>query len=46
LSTASDELLALLHVQMRDIAQELMQHERIDHTLQVSGLVNEACLKL
>jgi len=44
--SAGNELFAHLHVQMRDTARELIQHERADHTLQVSGLVNEACLKL
>lgn len=45
-AVAQNQLFALLHQQMGDMAQNLMRQERPDHTLQASGLVNEACLKM
>jgi RNA polymerase sigma factor (TIGR02999 family) len=44
--TATEELFQSLHSQMRVAAQALMFHERADHTLQPSALVNEAVVKL
>ncbi len=43
---ARDSVFSLLHGQLRQYAYQLMRHERPDHTLQASALVNEACLKL
>jgi len=45
-AAARDSLFGLLHQHMRGLANSLMRQERTDHTLQASGLVNEACLKL
>lgn len=44
--TARDSLFSELTDQLRAQARGLMKHERADHTLQATALVNEACLKL
>jgi RNA polymerase sigma factor (TIGR02999 family) len=45
-SRAADELLPLVYGKLRALAAELMQRERVDHTLQPTALVHEAYLKL
>ena len=45
-SRAADRLLPLLYDRLRALAQELMQQERLGHTLQATALVHEAYLKL
>lgn len=40
------ELIDLVYDQLRAIAQARMNAERRDHTLQATGLVNEACIRL
>jgi len=45
-STATNELLPLVYDRLRALAQEMMQQERSDHTLQATALVHEAYLKL
>ena len=42
----ADELIAMVYDQLRAIAQARMQHERPEHTLQATSLVNEACVRL
>jgi len=44
--SALDQLLPLVHAELRRIARRQMSHERDDHTLQATALVNEAYLKL
>ena len=39
-------LLPLVYSQLQDIAKRYLRRERSDHTLETSGLVNEAYLKL
>ena len=41
-----DELVALVYDELREIAQRQLRHERVDHTLQPTALVNEAYLRL
>ena len=44
--SALDKLLPLVEVELHRLAHRYMSHERQDHTLQTTALVNEACLKL
>ena len=44
--TARELLYAELHSQLREQARGLMANEQVDHTLQATALVNEACVKL
>lgn len=44
--SALDKLLPLVHAELRRIAQSQMRHERGNHTLQATALVNEAYIKL
>lgn len=44
--SALDELLPLVQGELHRLAQRYMSHEREDHTLQTTALVNEAYLKL
>jgi RNA polymerase sigma-70 factor, ECF subfamily len=43
---ALDELMPLVYEELRRLAHHYMSRERPGHTLQTSGLVNEACLRL
>jgi RNA polymerase sigma factor (TIGR02999 family) len=43
---AANELLPLVYDELRKLAQHRMEHERPDHTLQATGLVHEAYLRL
>lgn len=43
---ARDQLFAVVHPELRQIAARLLQRERRDHTLEPSALVNELCLRL
>lgn len=43
---AFDRLITLVHSELRAIALTHLRHERPDHTLQASALVNEAYLRL
>lgn len=43
---ARDQLMPLVYEELRKLAHRYMGRERIDHTLQTSGLVNEAYLRL
>ena len=43
---ARDQLFAVVHPQLRQIASRLMQHERRDHTLEPNAVVNELCVRL
>src|SRR5262249_5087199 len=43
---SSNELLKLVYAQLRKIAQQRMNDERADHTLQATALVHEAYLRL
>jgi RNA polymerase sigma-70 factor (ECF subfamily) len=43
---AFDKLFALVYDELRSLASGYMRHERSDHTLQTTALVNEAYLKL
>ncbi len=45
-SRAMDQLLPLVYDRLRALAQDLMQRERSDHTLQATALVHEVYLKL
>ena len=45
-TSAFDQLVPLVHDELRQLARRYMTHERRDHTLQVSALVNEAYLRL
>ena len=44
--SALDQLMPLVHAELRRIAQSQMRHERGNHTLQATALVNEAYIKL
>jgi RNA polymerase sigma-70 factor (ECF subfamily) len=44
--SALDKLLPLVEVELHRLARRYMSHERQDHTLQTTALVNEAYLKL
>jgi RNA polymerase sigma-70 factor, ECF subfamily len=43
---ARDQLFAVVHPELRQIAARLLQRERRDHTLEPGALVNELCLRL
>src|SRR5688572_28063035 len=43
---ALQELLAVVHDELRRLAGSLLRHERADHTLQPTELVHEAYLRL
>lgn len=43
---ALDELVPLVHSELKRIARNLFRRERLDHTLQPTALVNEAYLRL
>ncbi len=43
---AFDELVPLVHEELRRVAQAYMNRERLGHTLQATALVNEAYLRL
>jgi len=43
---AFDQLVPMVHAELRRLAQRYMARERPDHTLQASALVNEAYLRL
>ena len=43
---ALDQMLPLVYAELRRVAQRQLRRERAEHTLGVSGLVNEAYLKL
>jgi len=43
---ALDELAPLVYEELRRLAHQYMSHERPGHTLQTSGLINEAYLRL
>jgi RNA polymerase sigma-70 factor, ECF subfamily len=43
---ARDQLFAIIHPQLRQIAEHLLQRERADHTLEPNALVNELCIRL
>jgi RNA polymerase sigma-70 factor (ECF subfamily) len=43
---ALDRLVPLVHAELRRIAARYLSHERSDHTLQPTALVNEAYLRL
>ena len=45
-SAALDKLLPLVEAELHRLARRYMSHERQDHTLQTTALVNEAYLKL
>jgi RNA polymerase sigma factor (TIGR02999 family) len=45
-SAAFEQLVPLVHAELRRIARRHMGHERPDHTLQATALVNEAYMKL
>lgn len=45
-AAARDELMPLVYEELRRLAHRYMGRERIGHTLQTSGLVNEAYLRL
>ncbi len=44
--TALAQLMPLIHDELSAIARRYLSRERVDHTLQTSGLVNEAYLRL
>lgn len=45
-STAAERLFALVYDELRAVAHKYFKHQRLDHTLQPTALVNEAFLKL
>jgi RNA polymerase sigma factor (TIGR02999 family) len=45
-TAALDQLLPLVHEELRRLARRQMRHERPGHTLQATALVNEAYLRL
>jgi RNA polymerase sigma factor (TIGR02999 family) len=44
--SAFDKLVPLVHQELRALAERYMRHERPDHTLQATALVNEAYMRL
>src|SRR5688572_27392289 len=44
--SAVDELMPLVHDELRRRARRLMRGERVGHTLQTTALINEAYLRL
>jgi RNA polymerase sigma factor (TIGR02999 family) len=45
-SSALEQLLPIVHAELRGIAKRALRRERVDHTLQPTALVNELYLKL
>ncbi|HEX8845825.1 MAG TPA: sigma-70 family RNA polymerase sigma factor [Pyrinomonadaceae bacterium] len=45
-NSAPDKLMPLVYDELRRLAHQYLRHERPGHTLQTSGLVNEAYLRL
>jgi RNA polymerase sigma factor (TIGR02999 family) len=45
-ASALDRLIPLVYEELRRLARRYMRHERPDHTLQATALVNEAYLRL
>jgi len=45
-ASALDKLIPLVYSELRRLARRHMRHERADHTLQTSELINEAYLRL
>ena len=45
-AAALDQLIPLVHGELRRLARRYMGHERAGHTLQPTALVNEAYLRL
>jgi RNA polymerase sigma factor (TIGR02999 family) len=45
-ATARDDLFTSLVAELRDTAAGLMKQEAIDHSLQATALINEACVRL
>jgi len=45
-ASAHDKLIPLVYAELRRLAHRYMWHERADHTLQTSELINEAYLRL
>ena len=45
-SAVLDELIPLVHEKLRGIAERHLRHERVNHTLQPTALVNEAYLAM
>ena len=45
-NNAPEKLLPLVYSELRKLAQSYMQNERPDHTLQATGLVHEAYIRL
>lgn len=43
---ASDQLLAMVYDQLRKVAQQRMNAERVDHSLEATALVHEAYMRL
>jgi len=44
--SATEELFAAINDRLRSLANGMMRSERAGHTLQATGLVNEACVKV
>lgn len=44
--SAREELFSAINAKLRSLARNLMRSERADHTLQATGLVNEACMRV
>ncbi len=45
-AAALDELMPIVYAELRKLARGYMRHQRADHTLQTTALVNEAYLRL
>jgi RNA polymerase sigma-70 factor (ECF subfamily) len=45
-ATASDKLLDLVYKELHQLAKRYMRHERPDHTLQPTALINEAYIRM
>jgi RNA polymerase sigma-70 factor, ECF subfamily len=45
-ASALDKLIPIVYAELRRLAHRYMWHERADHTLQTSELINEAYLRL
>ncbi len=45
-NASRDQLFRAINDRLRSLAADLMRTERPDHTLQATGLVNEACVKV
>jgi len=44
--SAREQLFSAVDANLRELAARMMRSERADHTLQATGLVNEACFKV